>query len=155
MSDTSQGPGWWLATDGKWYPPAVPVQPRPTWADAADPNADALPSTPFPVAPPAPTPQSYRQQPGYAQPYPQQRPYREPYPQQPPYGQAASYGQPYMPPQPVYVTQQTAVAVNVGGNRHGLLWWLVFGWWAWMFGYGWLWGRRGSKTKAVNMNFKR
>lgn len=22
MSDTSQGPGWWQASDGKWYPPA-------------------------------------------------------------------------------------------------------------------------------------
>jgi hypothetical protein len=21
MSDTAQGPGWWLASDGKWYPP--------------------------------------------------------------------------------------------------------------------------------------
>ena len=21
MSDTSQGPGWWQASDGKWYPP--------------------------------------------------------------------------------------------------------------------------------------
>lgn len=21
MSDTSQGPGWWVASDGKWYPP--------------------------------------------------------------------------------------------------------------------------------------
>jgi len=21
MSDQSQGPGWWQATDGKWYPP--------------------------------------------------------------------------------------------------------------------------------------
>ena len=21
MSDTSQGPGWWLASDGQWYPP--------------------------------------------------------------------------------------------------------------------------------------
>jgi hypothetical protein len=21
MSDTSQGPGWWFASDGKWYPP--------------------------------------------------------------------------------------------------------------------------------------
>jgi hypothetical protein len=27
MSDTSQGPGWWLASDGKWYPPE-------TWAGA-------------------------------------------------------------------------------------------------------------------------
>ena len=23
MSDTSQGPGWWLASDGKWYPPEL------------------------------------------------------------------------------------------------------------------------------------
>ena len=21
MSDSSQGPGWWMDTDGKWYPP--------------------------------------------------------------------------------------------------------------------------------------
>lgn len=32
MSDTSQGPGWWQASDGKWYPPeqapgAAPVTP--------------------------------------------------------------------------------------------------------------------------------
>lgn len=25
MSDTSQGPGWWLASDGKWYAPSPPV----------------------------------------------------------------------------------------------------------------------------------
>jgi len=24
MSDQSQGPGWWLASDGKWYPPQAP-----------------------------------------------------------------------------------------------------------------------------------
>lgn len=24
MSEQSQGPGWWLASDGKWYPPAPP-----------------------------------------------------------------------------------------------------------------------------------
>ena len=29
MSDTSQGPGWWQATDGKWYPPAPPAPPSP------------------------------------------------------------------------------------------------------------------------------
>ena len=33
MSDTSQGPGWWLASDGKWYPPQTaapsPVPPPP------------------------------------------------------------------------------------------------------------------------------
>jgi hypothetical protein len=27
MSDVSQGPGWWQATDGKWYPPAPQQQP--------------------------------------------------------------------------------------------------------------------------------
>ena len=32
MSDTSQGPGWWLASDGQWYPPEsrVPQPLRPT-----------------------------------------------------------------------------------------------------------------------------
>ena len=43
MSATSQGPGWWLASDGKWYPPELwtgppaarpagsPAQPVPTY----------------------------------------------------------------------------------------------------------------------------
>src|SRR5438552_1017737 len=31
MSDTSQGVGWWLAWDGKWYPPeSRPVSPGPS-----------------------------------------------------------------------------------------------------------------------------
>jgi hypothetical protein len=29
MTDTSQGPGWWLANDGKWYPPSA--TPGNTW----------------------------------------------------------------------------------------------------------------------------
>ena len=35
MSDTSQGPGWWLASDGKWYPPetAPPPPPPPSRLD--------------------------------------------------------------------------------------------------------------------------
>ena len=34
MSDQSQGPGWWLASDGRWYPPdqAPAVPPAETWA---------------------------------------------------------------------------------------------------------------------------
>jgi hypothetical protein len=36
MSDRSQGEGWWLASDGKWYPPesrpAAPAPPAPPWA---------------------------------------------------------------------------------------------------------------------------
>jgi len=27
MSDVPQGPGWWQATDGKWYPPQSPTAP--------------------------------------------------------------------------------------------------------------------------------
>lgn len=46
MSDTSQGDGWWLASDGKWYPPqpqqaaAPPVNapPGPGYWQAADGN---------------------------------------------------------------------------------------------------------------------
>jgi hypothetical protein len=29
MSDTSQGPGWWQASDGKWYPPESASTPAP------------------------------------------------------------------------------------------------------------------------------
>jgi len=27
MSDTAQGPGWWQASDGRWYPPSGPPAP--------------------------------------------------------------------------------------------------------------------------------
>lgn len=39
MSDVSQGEGWWLASDGKWYPPelAAPPPPPPP-ASAATPS---------------------------------------------------------------------------------------------------------------------
>lgn len=45
MSDTSQGPGWWLASDGKWYPPQ----------SATPPAASTPPPTP-PTAPMAAPP---------------------------------------------------------------------------------------------------
>jgi len=46
MSDTSQGPGWWVASDGKWYPPEQasrpPEQaPQPAPAAPAAMGADA------------------------------------------------------------------------------------------------------------------
>jgi hypothetical protein len=50
MSDISQGPGWWQASDLKWYPPELHadyVAPRP-------PVTPTLP--PPPKLPPAPTP---------------------------------------------------------------------------------------------------
>ena len=37
MSDTSMGPGWWEASDGKWYPPRESDEaPEPGWWLAAD-----------------------------------------------------------------------------------------------------------------------
>lgn len=82
MSDMSQGPGWWVASDGKWYPPeqhpnyvapppvppSPPAPPPPTPASPSgglpsQPGFESLPQmvTPAPVPPPA-----Y----GYAQPAP-------------------------------------------------------------------------------------
>ena len=34
MSDTSQGPGWWQASDGKWYPPEQAPSAAPTGGPA-------------------------------------------------------------------------------------------------------------------------
>ena len=36
MSDTSQGPGWWLAADGKWYAPDSELQVAPGWTQGAE-----------------------------------------------------------------------------------------------------------------------
>ena len=51
MSDTSQGPGWWLASDGKWYPPQAQsgywAPPRPESSVAQQP----YPAVPYPVGP--------------------------------------------------------------------------------------------------------
>lgn len=49
MSDTPEGPDWWQASDGKYYPPQPPTAPPP-------------PPTGPPTAPPVPPP------PGYAYP---------------------------------------------------------------------------------------
>jgi len=55
MSDTSQGPGWWLASDGRWYPPE-------TWAGPAQPGGYAT-ATPYPSSSPY-----YGAHPGLARP---------------------------------------------------------------------------------------
>ncbi|MBI2704461.1 MAG: hypothetical protein HYX32_04115 [Actinobacteria bacterium] len=66
MSDTSQGPGWWQASDGKWYSPeSHPSYQAPT---APQPAAPPPPAAPAPMAPPpqmAPPPVGG---PGYAPP---------------------------------------------------------------------------------------
>jgi hypothetical protein len=60
MSDVSQGPGWWLASDGKWYPPEQGygaggqpwppspsfVETAPTPASGAVPPVEAVPAAP-------------------------------------------------------------------------------------------------------------
>jgi hypothetical protein len=60
MSDTSQGEGWWQASDGKWYapeqhpdyqPPAQPTQPTPPTQAMPMPPTQAMPMPP-PGAPP-------------------------------------------------------------------------------------------------------
>ena len=50
MSDVNQGPGWWMASDGKWYPPH-------THPDAQAPAAPTAPATTgAPDSPPVPEP---------------------------------------------------------------------------------------------------
>ena len=51
MSTTSQGPGWWLASDGKWYPPelwtgASAQGPAGSTAQPGQPTSPALPTYP-------------------------------------------------------------------------------------------------------------
>lgn len=46
MSDMSQGPGWWQASDGKWYPPEAA-----RGAPADGPRAGGTPSVPGSHAP--------------------------------------------------------------------------------------------------------
>ena len=65
MSDAPQGPGWWQASDGKWYAPelhpdaqaAPPAAPPTTPTPAAPaPFGSAPDGTPFPAATPATPP---------------------------------------------------------------------------------------------------
>jgi hypothetical protein len=44
VSDTQQGPGWWQASDGRWYPPTPPAEPQ-------APLGDAWPGTPATTEP--------------------------------------------------------------------------------------------------------
>jgi hypothetical protein len=47
MSDTSQGPGWWQASDGKWYSP----EQHPDYQTPAPPPAGASPPVGIPSGP--------------------------------------------------------------------------------------------------------
>ena len=62
MSDVSQGPGWWQASDGKWYPPEQAPGAQPTSAPPTTPPT--TPPTPGGPSPGGPPPGGYAQQPG-------------------------------------------------------------------------------------------
>ena len=51
-ADSSQGPGWWQASDGKWYPPEqTPAAPPPVPAPPTTPAAPGpAPAAPGPAA---------------------------------------------------------------------------------------------------------
>ncbi len=61
MSDVSRGPGWWMASDGKWYPPEShptfqpPPPPPPPTPPPSPPSPFSAPPSPF-SAPPGPGP---------------------------------------------------------------------------------------------------
>jgi len=52
MSDVGQGEGWWVASDGKWYPPEL----HPSYAPPPPPPLPSYTPPPLPRPPPAPSP---------------------------------------------------------------------------------------------------
>ena len=70
MSDVSQGPGWWQASDGKWYPPEQAAGGAPTSVPPAGPPAGfGPPSGPPPgYGPPAGAPGAFGAPAGYGAP---------------------------------------------------------------------------------------
>ena len=58
MSNTSQGPGWWLASDGKWYPPELWTGPP----NSGPPNSGPLNSGPAGAAIAQPVMATYPEQ---------------------------------------------------------------------------------------------
>ena len=63
MSDTAEGPGWWIASDGRWYPPelhpdtaAPPPSPLPSLFSSGPAGGQAMPTPPATPAPPGFTP---------------------------------------------------------------------------------------------------
>jgi hypothetical protein len=115
MSDVSQGPGWWQASDGKWYPPET----HPDYV-----SGDA-PTVAGPFAAPPGGPQTAGGPPA-GQPFggppgspPAGPPLGAPPPGQPFGGQSAGGPPPGGPPLPV------APANSGGGRRRGVLLGLV------------------------------
>lgn len=110
MADVSQGDGWWIASDGKWYPPHL------------HPSVAQLPPPPRPYVAPGAEPQvgqpSWSQQPPGAPPWPSPSPYGT-YPPGygPPPGMTPMAGMPYQDPK-----------IRIDGVLHLALapWWKRF-----------------------------
>jgi hypothetical protein len=95
MSDTSQGPGWWLASDGRWYPPELWTGPPQTGTIPPRSATPAYPSTPTGASSESSDPAQMQTPYGQAWAYPGQA---TPYP-----GPPASYpGQPAGSAYPAY-----------------------------------------------------
>lgn len=56
MSDASQGPGWWQASDDKWYPPEDVPGPDPLTGEAWSPSAETTGGSAPPSAGTPPSP---------------------------------------------------------------------------------------------------
>jgi hypothetical protein len=84
MSNTSQGPGWWLASDGQWYPPEL-------WTGPPSERPVAAPAQPVPTYPVQPT---YPAQPTYPVQGQYAGQYAGPYPPQGVTGAPYGYTQP-------------------------------------------------------------
>jgi len=111
MSEQPQGPGWWLASDGRYYPPQQPPVQTPP------------PQPPQSGHPPSQQPGQPPQQPGYPPPrqpgYPPAQPGYPPQPghggPQPGWGQQPGYGA----PQPGWGQQPGYGAPQPGYGRPG------------------------------------
>ena len=106
MSDVSQGPGWWLASDGKWYAPdqapGYRAEPAPADASARYQVVDTAPTVADPGVPVSPY--------GYGQPSGPPPAYT------PPMG--PGYGQPSGPPPGSVPPVDSGYGYPPGGPRY-------------------------------------
>lgn len=78
MSDTSQGPGWWQASDGKWYAPELYPKDWPKPNSTGDESTEAAAATTTAAAEPAPVAEPEPSTPPVAESEPSTPPVAEP-----------------------------------------------------------------------------
>jgi len=118
VSDVSQGPGWWLASDGRWYPPEqVPgYRTEPAHEPAPTPGVETAPIVADPGVPVSPY--GYGQAPGY--PPPTDSGYGPP-PGYPPPADPG-YGYPVGGPQYAYVPVRRTNGLAIASLVCSLVW---------------------------------